>query len=298
MQEYQLGDEIECQYTITNNHNNEYHVLKRFTPLEGIISSFVSITRNGEVIPYDGIIIRRHFQPQHKEYLMLNAGSTQDSTIELSLAYAMNQTGQYTVTVKIPLYYHHPLHCDTFKDTAQAFESTVLTFQIHEGRSSRLTLGEFQRQKERATPRVSVQQVGYPLDPNIVGGTEDQKLLTKEIHRASYHYVCAASDDIDDNRPHYVSWFGAEDAGRIQKVKTTYQEIKTAMENDVITYYLDDPKCSPNVYAFTYKNSREIYLCNLYDQAEPICGIDTKLCTIVHKLSHCVSLTDMVGKAA
>ena len=119
LSEYQLGNAITCKYTITNNHNVDYHVLKRFTPLEGMESPFVSVSRNGKVIPYDGKMIKRCFPPKHDEYFLLRAGSEWSTKIDLSLAYSMNETGEYIVMEKIPLHYHHHLHA-TFIDTEQS----------------------------------------------------------------------------------------------------------------------------------------------------------------------------------
>ena len=287
LSEYQLGNAITCKYTITNNHNIDYHVLKRFTPLEGMESPFVSVSRNGKVIPYDGKMIKRCYPPIHDEYFLLRAGSEWSTKIDLSVAYPMNETGEYMVMEMIPLHYHHHLDA-TFTDTEQASKSTLVSFQLHEGGTPKMTLGEFHRQKGTSF----VQQVGHPRDPKFNGGTVDQQLLTKEIHRASYHYVSTVEDDISDNEPHYVSWFGAEDADRIKRVKKKFNKVLSAMEADVITYHFDDPQCEPSYYAFTYLGARDIYLCGMYHRSVDLLGIDTKLCTIVHELTHAVSRTD------
>ena len=86
---------------------------------------------------------------------------------------------------------------------------------------------------------------GQSLDPQFVSGTAAQRELTKKIHRASYHYAVAAPDDVDDNQPHYVTWFGTVNEDRVTKVKQTYQSIKNALEQDTFTYTFNDPRCEP-----------------------------------------------------
>ena len=293
---YKMGEEITCQFSITNNHPVDYHVLKWFTPLEGLEYAYVSITKDGNVLPYDGVMIKRG-RPGATEYQLLRAGHTITTKIDLSVAYAIEEVGQYTVQMQTQLYYRREaLGAASSADIKQTLESTMSsTFQVLEGESPRKTLGQIHRQKATITQEAGTQQSGNPRNPKFTKGTAAERALTKEIHRASYHYISAAGDDISDNRGHYVSWFGALNAGRIRKVKQVFQGMKNALETDIITYIFDDPRCKPDVYAFTYKDSRKIYLCDAYVRSANILGIDTKLCTIVHELSHAVMSTDDNG---
>ena len=238
-------------------------------------------------------------RPGATEYQLLKAGHTITTKIDLSVAYAMNEAGEYSLQMQTQVYYHPEAENEASRsrDVEQTLVSTTVTFQLVEGGIPRKTLGALHR---RVAIKFNTQQAGYqhqseagyPLDPKFISGTAAQRALTKEIHRASYHYVSAAGDDIDDNRRHYVSWFGAVDTGHIHHVKQNYQGMKNALERDVITYVFNDPRCRPFTYAFTFKGSRRIWLCNKYIISENILGIDTKLCTIVHQLSNAVMYTN------
>ena len=67
--------------------------------------------------------------------------------------------------------------------------------------------------------------------------------------------------------------------------------MKTAFERDLITYEFDGTFC-PGNYAYTWKGSRHVVLCDAYDRSDDILGEDTKLCTIVHELAHAVFFAD------
>ena len=290
-----MGEKIVCQFSVTNSDPiNNYYVLRRFTPLEGLKYDCLSITREGKVLKYDGIMISRSL-PGASEYLLVKAGNTVSTEIDLSTAYAITVAGHYTVQLQTQLHYHP--EADWFKDAAyftdikQPLESTLVTFSLLEGDNPRKTQGEIHRQEDLSMQQ-GVQQSGNPRDPNIINGTTAQHSLMKEIHRASYHYISAAADDINDNRCHYELLFGAWNASRERFVKQTFQGMKNALEKDKITYIFNDTHCSPATYLFTHKGTRKIWLCNMYDQMPSILGVNTQLGAIVHELSHAVMFTD------
>ena len=293
-EQYQSGESIYCQFDITNHHCVDYHVLKWHTPLEGMTSKYLSVTRDDRALPYDGMLVKWG-NPSAREYLLIRAGTTVSSIIDISLAYAMNVTGLYTVQLKTNLKYHRETHDTDFMNTQlhkQTLESTLATFQLIGGGAPKKTMGEHVRQHASTSITKRNAGVGLPPDPRFVGGTAAERALTKEIHRTSYHYISAAEDDIDDNQAHYISWFGVVDAGRIQQVKQNFHDMQNSLEQEIYTYHFNDPRCIPNVYAFTFPDVQDIYLCDKYGHSENVLGVDTKLCTIVHELSHAVSHTE------
>lgn len=291
-----MGEQINCQFTVTNSDplNNNYYVLRRFTPLEGLKYDCLSITRKGKALTYDGMMISRSL-PGASEYLLLEAGNTVTANVDLSTAYAINVAGEYTVQLQTQLRYHQ--EADQFKDSVdikQSLESNSATFSLLGSDSPRKTQGEIHRQEDLNVQQADseIQQSGSPRDPNIINGTATQHSLMKEIHRACYHYISAAADDINDNRCHYELLFGAWNASRERFVKRTLQGMKNALERDTITYVFNDPRCTPATYLFTHKSTRKIWLCNMYDKMPSILGVNTKLGGIVHELSHAVMSTD------
>ena len=295
---YKMGSEIACQFSITNNHPvNDYYVLKWFTPLEGMDFAHSTVEFEGQALPYDGIMMKRdRAKVTPSDYELLRAGHTITTKIDLSTAYPINKSGKYRVQLKTQLYYHPKAATATSEeiDSEQTLESDPFTFIVFEGDVPRKTSGEIHRQEAAQVETPVVQQSGNPLNPGFESGTSAQRTLTKEIHRASYHYMSAAADDIDDNTQHYVSWFGSQTPSRVQTVKANYKGMKDTLEKDVITYVFNDPRCRPGVYAFTYKNSRKIYLCQVYLDSADLLGVDTKLCTLVHELTHAIRSLDDV----
>lgn len=291
-EQYQSGDYVICVFSITNNHPVNYLVLEWYTPLEGMRSDFVSVISNGSRIPYDGVLIKRSATPDFEDYKLVSAGNTVSGGIDLSQAYSINLTMQYYIKLHFQLLYHTETN-DTV--SIQTLESGMVSFQLVENEIPKVTFGEQCRNASLAEiVKDKVQQNYSPRDPRFVGGTPDQQALTKEIHRASYHYVSAAEDDIEDNEPHYVLWFGAVDGRRIQQVQQNFHAIRDSLRNTIFTYHFGGPECRPRVIAYTTFHSSDIYLCDLYNEREDILGVDTKLGVLIHEFSHAVALTDDV----
>lgn len=86
----------------------------------------------------------------------------------------------------------------------------------------------------------------------------------------------------------YKTWFGQP---YNNKVKLDYIDMRNAMRRTVYTLDCDPDECEDNYYAYTYKDSTTIFLCNQFF-ASDLTGTDSKLGTIVHELSHAVSCTE------
>ena len=69
------------------------------TPLQQqLTSDCLSVTRNGNKIPYDGIMMKRS-TPGPDQFLLVAAGQTVSSTFDVSEGYGMSKTGMYSIAV-------------------------------------------------------------------------------------------------------------------------------------------------------------------------------------------------------
>uniref|UniRef100_A0A1X7U8B0 Lysine-specific metallo-endopeptidase domain-containing protein n=1 Tax=Amphimedon queenslandica TaxID=400682 RepID=A0A1X7U8B0_AMPQE len=63
---------VACTFEFTNNANEDLYLLKRGTPLEGLISRFLTVSVAGSPIEYDGIFAHR-IPPTKDEFVLLKA---------------------------------------------------------------------------------------------------------------------------------------------------------------------------------------------------------------------------------
>ena len=64
------GETVKLKFTLTNNSEVDLYVLKWYTPLEGIAGEIFRIGRDGQLIPYEGILAMRG-DPTPEAYLLL-----------------------------------------------------------------------------------------------------------------------------------------------------------------------------------------------------------------------------------
>ena len=212
---YRLGEEVDCQFSIKNQDDIGYYLLQRHTPLEGLRSGYLSVTGDGKPIEYDGIMIMRA-DPKEEDYVLVKAGSTISAKLDLSLAYAINKTGEYSVRLRTKAVFHPKMRGGNRRQIIGATTCSLTTettrFQLNGSGAPKKTVGEHHRQESISKQNVGIQQSGSPLDPTYIGGSEDDRSSSTQIHIASYHYASAADDIIDDDQGHYINWFGRADA--------------------------------------------------------------------------------------
>lgn len=96
---YKLGEPILITFDITNNDNETYQLLKWGTPLEKHFTvDCFKVQRDGVLVPYDGKFVKRG-DPSSDNYIIIQPGQQFSETFDISETYAIDQVGNYTVTL-------------------------------------------------------------------------------------------------------------------------------------------------------------------------------------------------------
>jgi hypothetical protein len=97
-----VGEPVQVTFRLTNSTAQPLSVLSWHTPLEGLLSNCLEITRAGTEIPYQGPMFKRG-NPEADDYVTLAPGASAGNTIEASLAYDFSQPGTYRIAFPGPL---------------------------------------------------------------------------------------------------------------------------------------------------------------------------------------------------
>ncbi|KAL9964469.1 hypothetical protein ACROYT_G028115 [Oculina patagonica] len=305
---YRTTDKIECQFRLKNEGQRDFSVFKWRTPLVQLTSDCLSVTRNGNKIPYDGIVIKRS-TPGPDQFVPVAVGQTVSSTFDVSEGYGISKAGTYSIAVDTYIEYA----VDSAKGMNEPgkpgidikisrISSPTVSFQIVGRKAGNGTSGQRARSLERENKRIlSVtnslnRREGYPLDP-VVEGNAARIEETKEIHRATYNKIVEVYWDlVSSSNPlgnHLITWFGGSTYK--QDVTRTYLHVGYYLQVDKIKYVFGGYHCGGGVYAYTYKGTRTVYLCSVYENAAKYSGFDNKLGILVHELSHAIAYTDDIG---
>ena len=74
------GDIVKIQFTLTNDSDVDLYVLKWYTPLEGIGGQIFRVERDGQAVPYTGILAMRG-DPTPEGYQLLEAGQSASASV-------------------------------------------------------------------------------------------------------------------------------------------------------------------------------------------------------------------------
>lgn len=99
------GAQVELTFTLTNYAAHPLYVLKWYTPLEGVAGEIFRVERNGQMLPYQGILAMRG-DPGPEDYILLQPGGSAAATVNLADAYDFSQAGSYTIKFISPRISH------------------------------------------------------------------------------------------------------------------------------------------------------------------------------------------------
>ena len=289
--EYAVGEDITCHVTITNNHNKDYWLLMRKTPLEGLKSPIFSIIMNGKVIRYDGPLFKRG-QPSQKEYIRILAKSSLESVVDLSLVYSFSTVANYSVQLNARFHYFEH---DIANSSVQYISSAKHQFVLKDrGGKPKLTKGELLQRNSSQRLKSLLKTQGL-ISPAFAGsGASSDRSTGAVAYSAAYNILHNSHQSVTSNPRLYKKWFGTTSFLYPEAVKHTYIDIKSSMEDYQYTLYFHGPECEPLDYAYTFYKAKVVYLCEEYFNA-PTVGYNSKMGTIIHEMSHAVADTDDIA---
>lgn len=100
-----VGDEVNLTFTLTNISGTPMYVLKWYTPLEGIAGEIFRVTRDGQIVPYEGILASRG-APTRDEYVFLDTGASVSAVVDLSTSFNFSKAGTYEIRFISPRISH------------------------------------------------------------------------------------------------------------------------------------------------------------------------------------------------
>ncbi|XP_011409347.2 PREDICTED: uncharacterized protein LOC105316225 [Amphimedon queenslandica] len=279
---------VACSFEFTNNGNEDLHLLKRNTPLEGLNSLFVSVSLDGRPLEYEGIYIYR-LPPTKDEFVLLKAGESISTTVQITDAFSIDTDGLYTVQYSRPLQYLSVNEMSAMS-IDQLRESIVHeSVHIHLERTHLLS-----RPKEQKVEIDYTVYIESCTTASFLNGDRNNS-ATLDAHKR----LCAGLDKVigevrDDE--HFRKWFGAWTQSRGAAVKNTYILTRNGIAGKSLTYYNNGPLCQPNWIAYTYKSYSQtvVYLCDLFYGYPTACRgtANTKEITLVHEWVHALAARD------
>jgi peptidyl-Lys metalloendopeptidase len=99
------GGSVELEFTLINNSESGLYVLKWYTPLEGIAGEIFYVERDGQPIPYEGLLATRG-DPPPDAYVFLDSGASVSASVDLAAAYDFSEPGEYTIAFISPRISH------------------------------------------------------------------------------------------------------------------------------------------------------------------------------------------------
>ena len=261
------------------------------------MSDCLTVTRNGKKLEYDGIYMKRSV-PGPDQFLTVGAGQTLSSTFQVSDAFDMTKAGVYSIAVDMYLEYvvGSATSKPDIKRKVRHLSSPAVSFQIVGRSSSKGTLGQKARflESRKQTKQNGIFDGGVsrksisPLPPVVTGGTQSLKADTIKAHGDAYKTIKSFLAAPQTKKGLVTTWFGAN---QVNNVVIKLQKMTGVLGKETITYTFDGTHCDAKTFAYTFKNSREIFLCQLYKQAR-LTGTDNKMGILTHELSHAIVSTD------
>jgi peptidyl-Lys metalloendopeptidase len=250
--------------TLTNTGTTPERFLSWYVTEDELAAPLLSVTRDGAPVGYRGPLVKR-VAPGADDYVVLAPGASLTRRIDLSAMYDLSQTGDYTVTMAVPL---ATLRGEPAAD-AHLVRANDLGVWI-EGRHAVI----------EAAPK------GAPSKGSSCTSDELAQLsqalgVAGTLSNGASAYLQGTTPS---GTPRYTTWFGAFSSAGWSKASGDFAALASTFATQTFTF---DCKCKQkNVYAFVQPDQPyNVNLCGAFWPA-PMSGTDSKGGTLVHETSH------------
>jgi peptidyl-Lys metalloendopeptidase len=279
------GEPVTLGFTLANQTAEDLRVLTWYTPLEGLLGEIFVVERDGESVPYRGILMKRGV-PSAEDYVEIAAGSSASAEVEIGEAFDMSEPGEYKVTYRSPSISHviRP-------DESPAIDLRELGPVSIPSDTAAVRIADAEPEdKEPPSPdSPTTKEAKQGTYANCT--TTQQNTISQADTSASFKSAVVYShlDGLSVSKLKtdalYKKWFGTYTATRHAKVLANWKKIQDAF-GQTRKYNCKGPACKSSTYAYVYPGGDvEVFLCNQFWNA-PDTGFDTKYGTLIHEISH------------
>jgi peptidyl-Lys metalloendopeptidase len=280
---FDSSQDVWVTVTLSNDTKNTVHMLKWFTPVDGVEESLFVVKRDGQAVAYIGPRFKRAAVTE-EDYISLKSGESVSSAVNLGEYYDLSQSGQYEVAYGVASF-------NLFNEKGNAFQvKDVLASE----KVSMDIVGRLAKVTPTPPPPGGGGGKSTPTPPPPGGGggntfnacsTTRQSQLVSARNESKIYASNAENYLLANNQgSRYTTWFGVFSSTRYNTIKSHFTAISNAMDTAGVQF---DCTCTQtNVYAYVYPNQPyKIFLCGAF-WAAPLTGTDSKAGTLIHEMSH------------
>ncbi|KGQ20415.1 Extracellular protease [Lysobacter dokdonensis DS-58] len=265
---------------LTNTSRDTVRIPRYQLPSDFLEARLFQVSRDGKPVQYEGPLVKRGL-PTAADFVILRPGQTYIAKVDLSAAYDLAQSGDYTVTFAAPLQ-HASLSTGAMLRQANGAPMIARSAPLRlwvDGRDQLAKGGG--KAKPPAGGGTVVNGVSY------VGCTTSQINTAGSAVVSARNYTENAKGYLNAGTtgPRYTTWFGTYTSSRYNTVKSHFTSIDAAMDQNAGQVKINCG-CNQNYYAYVYPTRPyEIFVCRAFWTA-PLTGTDSKAGTLVHEMSH------------
>jgi peptidyl-Lys metalloendopeptidase len=270
------------EVTITNTSRHAVRVPKWELPSDFVEAKLFQVSRDGQPVQYEGPMIKRGL-PTAQDFAILRPGESYRAVVDLSAAYDLAKTGQYTVTFASPLQHASLSTGEMLKQSTgipMVAKSAPLRLWV-DGLDQVQGKGGATARKPPGGGGTVVNGVSY------VGCTTSQISTAGSAVVEARNYSEGAKGYLNTGTvgPRYTTWFGAYTSQRYSTVRQHFVDIDAALDQNAGQIKINCG-CNQNYYAYVYPTRPyEIFVCRVFWTA-PLTGTDSKAGTLIHETSH------------
>jgi peptidyl-Lys metalloendopeptidase len=274
-------EDVFVHFTLRNETDQDLYVLSWQTPIRGVLENIFEVRRNGQPVDYIGRLYK-WATPKAEDYIRIPAGKSVSARFELSGAYDISRTGEYSIQYRVPV-----------REALRATGAKVAAASVGYIESNAVNLGVERDERfaqlptELTSPNSVVDAYLTPTFQSC-SSTRQSSLLTatsnaQAISLKAKNYLNNVPSASRSTDPAYKTWFGAYTSTRYSNVLNNFTKINSAFATKTFVY---NCSCTDSAYAYVYANQPyKVYLCNAFWSA-PNLGTDSKAGTLVHEASH------------
>ncbi len=233
------------------------------TPGRGVFANLFDVQRDGQAVAYIGRLTK-WATPRPEDLVTIPAGGVIRTKVELSAAYDISRTGEYTFRLR-------------GDEGANKRASNAVSIAIDRDASDFV---DYLAQAEAEADAAS-----RYLTPSYVSCSSSRQTTLVSALSAAQTMAQRAKTftNAGTTGTAWTTWFGAYTSSHYSTVNTHYNNIYSTFTTKTVTFYCD---CTDSSYAYVYPSQPyKIHLCNAFWSA-PLTGTDSKGGTLVHETSH------------